>query len=68
MNRPTSTLRADLDVLHASYVDAVNNAVEEGDMARAAELAAAYDTESIQMVAEREGKTHLLPLRRRVAA
>jgi hypothetical protein len=58
------TLLEDLDELHASYVEAINLAVDEDDLARAEELAVAYDDDAIQMVAEREGKTHLLPIHR----
>ncbi|MDQ6641977.1 MAG: hypothetical protein M3Y66_05715 [Actinomycetota bacterium] len=59
------TLVQELDELHTGYVTAVNNAIEHGDLARADELAAAYDDEAVQLMAEREGLTHLLPLRRR---
>ncbi len=62
----TRTLLEELNDLHASYVDAVNAAVAEGDLPRAEELAAGYDTEAVQLVAEREGLTHLLPIRRPV--
>ena len=61
------TLVEDVDALHASYVAAINLAVDHDDLARAEELAAAYDREAVQLLAEREGKTHLLPLRRRTA-
>jgi hypothetical protein len=61
------TLLEDLNDLHASYVEAINMAVAADDYPRAYELAAEYDTDAIQMMAEREGKTHLLPLRRRSA-
>jgi hypothetical protein len=61
------TLLEDLNDLHASYVEAINMAVGADDYARAHQLAADYDTEAIQLMAEREGKTHLLPLRRRSA-
>lgn len=54
----------DLNALHAAFVEGVNSAVEAGDLARAVELATMYDVEATRMVAEREGKTHLLPLRR----
>ncbi|GEP38129.1 hypothetical protein NPS01_17920 [Nocardioides psychrotolerans] len=67
----TSTLKPrlidDLNALHASYVSAINTAVADDDMATVHELAAGYDREATQMVAEREGKTHLLPLKRRAA-
>jgi hypothetical protein len=55
----------ELNDLHAEYVDQVNRAIAEDDEVRAYQLAEDYDTEAVQMVAEREGKTHLLPLRRR---
>ncbi|MBB6626934.1 hypothetical protein H5V45_06330 [Nocardioides sp. KIGAM211] len=55
----------DLNVLHSSFVEGINRAVEGGDLVRAVELAQVYDVEATRMVAEREGKTHLLPLRRR---
>ena len=59
-----SRLIDDLNTLHASYVDAINAAVTENDLARAEELAAAYDTDAIAMIAEREGRTDELPIRR----
>ena len=59
------TLIQDLDALHATYVVAVNEAVEADDPARAEALALAYEDDAIQLMAEREGLTHLLPLRRR---
>jgi len=58
----------DLNVLHASFVEGVNRAAGDGDLARAVELARQYDLEATRMVAEREGKAHLLPLRTRRAA
>lgn len=61
------TLLEELNDLHASYVEAVNLAVAEDNLARAEELAAGYDSAAILMVAEREGKTHLLPIRRPVS-
>ncbi len=54
----------DLNILHASYVDAINTAVTENDPARAAELAEGYDADAIALIAEREGRTDLLPIRR----
>ena len=62
MNR---TLIQDLDALHATYVVAVNEAIEADDLARADALALAYEDDAIQLMAEREGLTHLLPLQRR---
>lgn len=61
MNR---TLVQELDELHDFYVVAINTAVEDGDVERAEQLAAGYDTDAIQLIAEREGLTHLLPIRR----
>lgn len=55
-----TTLREDLDVLHAAYVKAINTAIESGLDDEVAELAASYDREATLMVAQREGKTHLL--------
>ena len=54
----------ELDTLHASYVRAINVAVADDDLARAERLAEEYDHDAIQLIAEREGKTHLLPIRR----
>lgn len=56
----------ELNELHATYVHAVNAAVAAGDLDRAEHLAAAYDDDAVRLVAEREGKTHLLPLVRPV--
>ena len=54
----------ELNVLHDSYVTAVNAAVEQNDVLRAEQLAQAYDDEAIRLIAEREGLTHLLPITR----
>jgi len=54
----------ELNVLHDSYVTAVNTAVAQNDVVRAEQLAQAYDEEAIRLIAEREGKTHLLPISR----
>ncbi len=54
----------ELTLLHSSYVAAVNAAVARNDFATADQLAQAYDDDAIQLIAERENKTHLLPLRR----
>ena len=54
----------ELNVLHDSYVTAVNAAVQQNDVARAEQLAQAYVDEAIRLIAEREGKTHLLPISR----
>jgi hypothetical protein len=63
MSEPRSLVQ-DLNDLHASYVTAVNEAIADDDTARADRLAAEYDAEAIQLIAEREGKTHLLPINR----
>jgi hypothetical protein len=55
----------DLNALHDRYVAAVNIAVAGDDLERADHLAAEYDQEAIEMIAEREGKTDLLPIRGR---
>ena len=60
-----SRLIDDLTVLHDRYVEAVNSAVADNDLGRANTLAAQYDEEAILMVALHEGRTDMLPLRRR---
>lgn len=57
----------ELNELHATYVHAINAAVAEDDHARAERLAEAYDDDAIRLIAEREGKTHLLPIQRPAA-
>jgi hypothetical protein len=54
----------DLDALHARFVESVNLAIEEDDLARADRLAAEYDDEAISMIARHEGRTDQLSLRR----
>ena len=54
----------ELNLVHDSYVIAVNAAVEQNDLVRAEQLAQAYDDEAIRLIADREGKTHLLPIAR----
>ncbi|MGZ5400876.1 MAG: hypothetical protein ACXWDM_12775 [Nocardioides sp.] len=54
----------ELNELHASYVHAINAAVAADDLARADRLAEDYDGDAIRLIAEREGKTHLLPIQR----
>jgi hypothetical protein len=58
----------DLNTLHDGFVTAINMAVAADDYDRADRLAAEYDDEAIQLIAEREGKTHLLPIHRPVHA
>ena len=67
VNTTAPRLIDDLNALHDRYVAAINTAVGTGDQALVDELAAGYDAEATWMVAEREGKTHLLPLKRRAA-
>jgi hypothetical protein len=57
-------LREELDALHDDYAEAINHAIAAGRDDHVAELAAAYDEDATRLVAEREGKTHLLPLAR----
>lgn len=52
----------ELDDLHTSYVRMVNDAIADGDRTRAERLAEMYDDEAVRLVAEREGRTDLLPL------
>ena len=59
------SLVQDLNDLHASFVSSINLAVDNNDLALADRLAAEYDTEAVKMIAEREGRTHMLPLVRR---
>jgi hypothetical protein len=54
----------ELNLVHDTYVIAVNSAVEQNDLVLAEQLAQAYDDEAIRLIAEREGKTHLLPITR----
>lgn len=56
------TLVQELNDMHGEYVVAVNQAVADNDLSRVERLAADYDRDATLLVAEREGKTHLLPL------
>ena len=67
MNTTAPRLIDDLNELHDRYVAAINMAVDAGNQPLVDELAGGYDSEATLMVAEREGKTHLLPLKRRAA-
>lgn len=62
---PVRRLVEELDELHAYYAQAVNEAIEVDDVATAEELAVAYDVDATRLVAEREGRTDMLPLVRR---
>ncbi|WP_151084666.1 hypothetical protein [Nocardioides cynanchi] len=59
-----SRLIDELNTLHDGFVEAINIAVADDDFDRADRLAAEYDDEAIRLIAEREGKTHLLPIHR----
>ena len=59
-----SRLIDDLNTLHDGFVEAINIAVADDDLDRADRLAAEYDEEAIEMIAIREGRTDLLPIRR----
>jgi hypothetical protein len=61
-----SRLIDDLNALHDGFVAAINQAVADDDLDRADRLAAEYDDEAIAMIAQREGRTGLLPIRRPV--
>jgi hypothetical protein len=50
----------ELNALHATYVQAINVAVDADDLGLAAELAADYDRDAILLMAEREGRQDLL--------
>lgn len=63
-----SRLIDDLNTLHDGFVEAINIAVADNDLDRADRLAMEYDQEAIQMIAVREGRTDMLPLRRPVHA
>ena len=54
-------LTEELNTLHASYVDAINTAIESDDVALAAEMAAEYDQDALLLVADHEGHDDLLP-------
>ena len=56
----------ELNQLHDHYARQVNEAVERDDVATAEQLAQSYEDDAIQLMAEREGLTHLLPLQRTV--
>lgn len=52
----------ELNELHDYYARQINEAVERDDLASAESLAQAYEADAVQLMAEREGLTHLLPL------
>lgn len=54
----------ELNQLHDDYATKVEAAIGRDDLATAEQLAQAYEDDAIQLMAEREGLTHLLPLKR----
>ena len=56
----------ELNELHDFYAAKIEVAVSSDDVAAAEQLAQAYEDDAIQLMAEREGLTHLLPLQRPV--
>ncbi|HEV2798071.1 MAG TPA: hypothetical protein VGV65_10670 [Nocardioides sp.] len=56
----------ELNELHDSYASKVEAAIGRDDIDTAEQLAQAYEDDAIQLMAEREGLTHLLPLQRPV--
>lgn len=56
----------ELNDLHDFYARGIDAAVARDDIALAEQLAQSYEDDAIQLMAEREGLTHLLPLQRTV--
>jgi hypothetical protein len=56
----------ELNELHDTYATKVEAAIGRDDVDTAEQLAQAYEDDAIQLMAEREGLTHLLPLQRTV--
>ena len=56
----------ELNELHDFYARSIEAAIGRDDVATAEQLAQSYEDDAIQLMAEREGLTHLLPLQRRV--
>ncbi len=54
----------ELNELHAHYARMIEASVARDDFAQAEQLAQAYEDEAVQVMAERENLTHLLPLPR----
>lgn len=54
----------ELDELHDHYARLVETAVARDDLAAAESLAQGYEDDAIQLMAERENLTHLLPIQR----
>ena len=56
----------ELNELHDTYATKIEAAIGRDDIDTAERLAQAYEDDAIQLMAEREGLTHLLPLQRAV--
>lgn len=54
----------ELNELHDRYLREIDLAVAGDDFAKAERLAQAYEDDAIQLMAERENLTHMLPLNR----
>lgn len=54
----------ELDELHDHYARLVEAAVARDDLVAAESLAQGYEDDAIQLMAERENLTHLLPIQR----
>jgi hypothetical protein len=54
----------ELNELHAHYARMIEAAIAADDIASAEGYAQAYEDEAVQLMAEREGLSHLLPLPR----
>ncbi len=52
----------ELNELYAHYLREINSAVARDDLAAAELLAQAYEDDAVQLMAEREGRTAMLPL------
>lgn len=52
----------ELNELHDYYASKIEAAVGRDDIDSAESLAQAYEDDAVQLMAEREGLTHLLPL------
>lgn len=54
----------ELNELHDDYASKIEAAIGRDDVATAERLAQGYEDDAIELMAEREGLTHLLPLQR----
>jgi hypothetical protein len=57
----------ELNELHDDYASKIEAAIGRDDVDTAEQLAQGYEDDAIQLMAEREGLTHLLPLKRAVS-